>query len=203
MGLRAKKVARTRENIIAVAIELFEADGYDQTTMEAIAEAAEVGTSTLYRYFQAKDSILLGPFAPTGTFAEIVRTRPQDEELFDALTQSIRLVVAETASDPQVLRVRALLDQNPLPRARLWDFLAQQRALLEEAISERVGLPVDDLGIAVTARIALLVLELASDTWRGEVNGRSMSDITETIMEQLTSMSIFFTPASTQAVNRA
>ena len=58
MGLREVKAARTREHIVDVAIELFIAQGYDQTTMEQIAEKAEVAPSTLYRYFTSKDLLV-------------------------------------------------------------------------------------------------------------------------------------------------
>jgi AcrR family transcriptional regulator len=195
MGLRAKKVARTREDIIAAAIELFEVRGYEQTTMEAIAEAADIGTSTLYRYFSSKELILLGPFAPAGAFAEVVRSQPADEELFESLAHAIRYVVTETAANPQILRVRKLLDVNASPRARLWDLVAQQRALLEDAIGERTGLPSSDLRVALTARIALLVLELASDVWRGNSNEMSMSDVADEAMRQLSAMSMSFPAA--------
>ena len=196
MGLRAKKVARTREDIIAAAIDLFEARGYEQTTMEAIAEAADIGTSTLYRYFSSKELILLGPFAPAGALADVVRAQPADEELFESLAHAIRHVVAETAANPQLLRVRGLLDTNASPRARLWDLLAQQRTLLEEAVGERTGLPPTDLRVAITARIALLVLELASDVWRTNSREMSMRDVADEVMKQMSAMSISF-PATT------
>jgi AcrR family transcriptional regulator len=61
MGLREKKAKKTRERILEEALLLFKRDGYEQTSMEAIAEAAEVSPSTLYRYFLSKDLILLEP----------------------------------------------------------------------------------------------------------------------------------------------
>src|SRR3984893_3136175 len=61
VGLRERKAKKTRKPIFSEALQLFKRDGYEQTTMEAIAEAAEVSPSTLYRYFLTKDLILLDP----------------------------------------------------------------------------------------------------------------------------------------------
>ena len=62
MGLREKKEEKTRKRIVDEALLLFKHNGYEPTTMEAIAEAAEVSRATLYRYFPSKDLVLLDHF---------------------------------------------------------------------------------------------------------------------------------------------
>jgi AcrR family transcriptional regulator len=57
-GLREKKKARTKEEIFQVAIELFADKGYTQTTIEEIAEKAEVGVGTVYNYYGSKMGLL-------------------------------------------------------------------------------------------------------------------------------------------------
>lgn len=59
MGLRARKAARTRDEISRVAIGLFRARGFDAVTMTEIAEAAEVGRATLFAYFPVKEALVL------------------------------------------------------------------------------------------------------------------------------------------------
>jgi AcrR family transcriptional regulator len=55
----------TRERLAATALDLFEAHGYDATTVEDIARAAGVSHMTFFRYFPTKESVLLGdPFDP-------------------------------------------------------------------------------------------------------------------------------------------
>lgn len=44
-------------------LTLAERDGYDAATLEQVADRAEVGVSTIYRYFANKDAILLDPIA--------------------------------------------------------------------------------------------------------------------------------------------
>jgi AcrR family transcriptional regulator len=55
--LRQRKKARTARTIEQVATDLFERQGYDATTLEQIAEAAEVHKQTVLRYFKSKEDI--------------------------------------------------------------------------------------------------------------------------------------------------
>lgn len=57
--LRKRKKEKTRDAILAAAKQLFVARGFAATTMEEIAQAAEVGVGTLYNYFGAKGALLL------------------------------------------------------------------------------------------------------------------------------------------------
>jgi AcrR family transcriptional regulator len=58
-SLRQRNHERTRQRILEAALALFTADGYEQTTMDAIAERAEVGRATLFKYFPSKSSLVL------------------------------------------------------------------------------------------------------------------------------------------------
>ncbi|MEV0389499.1 TetR family transcriptional regulator [Nonomuraea sp. NPDC050643] len=64
-GLRERKKARTREAILREAFRLFRERGYNATTTEQIAEAAEVSPATFFRYFPTKeDLVTLDRFPP-------------------------------------------------------------------------------------------------------------------------------------------
>jgi len=65
MRLREKKAQKVREAIYDAMITLVEHGGYEAATLEQVAERAEVGISTLYRYYANKDAILLDPFERT------------------------------------------------------------------------------------------------------------------------------------------
>ena len=58
-GLRDRQKARRRDEIIAVAKELFTRAGIDATTMADIAAAAEVSAPTVFNYFGSKDGLLI------------------------------------------------------------------------------------------------------------------------------------------------
>jgi AcrR family transcriptional regulator len=57
-GLRERKKAKTKIAIQEHAVRLFRAQGYAATTVEQIAEAAEVSPSTVFRYFPTKEELV-------------------------------------------------------------------------------------------------------------------------------------------------
>lgn len=58
-GLRDRKKAKRRDDLIAAAIDLFETKGVDATTISDIAEACEVSPPTVFNYFGSKDGLLV------------------------------------------------------------------------------------------------------------------------------------------------
>ncbi len=62
LPLRERNRQRINQRIVSAATELFHTVGYDQTTMEAIADKAEVSRGTLFNYFPTKETLLI-PFA--------------------------------------------------------------------------------------------------------------------------------------------
>ncbi|WP_019854303.1 TetR family transcriptional regulator [Actinopolyspora mortivallis] len=59
-GRRAIKAARTRANIEAAALKLFHEQGFEATTIDQIAKAADIAPRTFFRYFPSKDAVLFG-----------------------------------------------------------------------------------------------------------------------------------------------
>jgi len=57
-GRRERRRAQTLDHVAATAMQLFEANGYDATTMEQIALQADVAKGTLYNHFATKEAIL-------------------------------------------------------------------------------------------------------------------------------------------------
>ncbi|TDB98478.1 TetR family transcriptional regulator [Nonomuraea longispora] len=73
-GLRERKKARTKETILREAFRLFRERGYNATTIDQIAEAAEVSPATFFRYFPTKeDLVTLDGFPP---FIEALHVQP-------------------------------------------------------------------------------------------------------------------------------
>ncbi len=58
LGLRERKKQTTRANIERAALELFAKQGYDETTLAEIADAAEIAPRTIFAYFESKEDIL-------------------------------------------------------------------------------------------------------------------------------------------------
>ena len=58
IGLRERKKARLRQQIIDTSIKLFRKHGYGQTRIDDIVQALEISQPTFFRYFPSKDAVL-------------------------------------------------------------------------------------------------------------------------------------------------
>lgn len=189
MGLREQKAQRTRAAILEAALDLFGEHGFEQTTMDQIAACAEVGVATVYRYFATKEQVLLDPVVQSrGALAAKVAARPFEESIEESLGRALLEYLDEYDRDAERwLRLRDLLDRAPGPRARLWDVLAQERMLLEEAIAARTGAAADDLRVVISAHTTMMVLELAVDLRRSPARPVTSVDAARDILDVLAS----------------
>ncbi|MEQ3553760.1 helix-turn-helix domain-containing protein [Pseudonocardia nematodicida] len=186
MGLREIKSARTRQRMVGVAVELFLEQGYDDTTMEQIAESAEAGTTTLYRYFPTKDLLLLDRLVGGPDLGERLRDRPSDEPVGEALAAVLRAAAADfDAPDLRIAEIRQLVDVTPVPRARLWDFHLSARTRLQDALAARMGRAAADLSVRLTATLALEILTLSDDHRRTRDHPTSHSAAIEDVLAGL------------------
>jgi AcrR family transcriptional regulator len=95
-GRRERKVLETRRTILTAARQLFEADGYAETTVERIAEAADVAPRTFFRYFPTKESLLFADFDTVRRemLARLTQ-RPADEDPLDSLAAALQWMAGE------------------------------------------------------------------------------------------------------------
>ncbi|MCL8024851.1 TetR/AcrR family transcriptional regulator [Nocardioides bruguierae] len=163
MGLREENAARTRRTILDVALGLFLDHGYESTTMEEIAAAAGVGSSTLYRYFASKDLLLVEPLQVVGRLADALLRRPEQEPIEVALGEMLLDVLAAPREHSLVTRAQAVVHATPSVRGRVLELVADERRELEQAVLARMGRERGDLQALMTARTAGLVLEYYSE----------------------------------------
>lgn len=165
-GLRELKKARTRAAIQRHALRLFREQGYDTTTVDQIAEAAEVAPSTVFRYFPTKEDLVLqDDYDPL--IIEAFRSQPLDVSPIQALRAAIREVfeqISESEGQAQADRL-ALIRTVPGLRAAMFDYLAGTVTLISAAMAERIGRKPDDfllrnftgaiMGVALSALLAV------------------------------------------------
>jgi len=76
--------------ITEVSLALFERDGYDATTVDAIAKAAGISRRTLFRYFPSKNDIVWGDFsAQVARFRDALFSAPAEEPTMQVLRRSV------------------------------------------------------------------------------------------------------------------
>ena len=162
LGLRERKKAKTRALIQQIALRLFRDQGYAATSIEQIAEAAEVSTTTVFRYFPTKPDLVISDDLDA-RFLEAARAQPADLNIVQLVRNSIRSVF----SAPTDLEMDTLWEREQMmwrePEVRTAMLAELVRTLREavEFVAERTGRPVDDDKVIATAG-ALIGVSLAA-----------------------------------------
>ncbi len=144
-GLRERKKAKTRAAIQEHALRLFQEQGYDATTVEQIAEAAEVSPSTFFRYFPTKEDVVLYDDLDPLVIAAF-EAQPPDLTPLQAMRGAMLAVF--TSIPPEEVAKQwergALILSAPELRMRFWDQIADAIQLLAALVAKRVGRRPDD-----------------------------------------------------------
>jgi len=165
-GLRERKKARTRAAIREHALRLFREQGYDATTVEQIAEAAEVSPSTFFRYYPTKEDVVLQDDMDL-LWMEMFRAQPADLGPIAAMREAIRVGFAALgAAEIQQLReAMDLAETVPAVRARMLEELARTTQIIAQAVAERSGKAATDFEVRV---VAGAVVGVAMAAWFDE-----------------------------------
>lgn len=86
MGLRERTRRAVQAELIDVAQRLFVEQGYENTTIEQIAEQAGISKRSFFRYFASKEAVVLAKYDTVGDdLVEALEARPIDEPLWLSL----------------------------------------------------------------------------------------------------------------------
>jgi len=151
-GLRERKKARTRAAIREHALRLFREQGYDATTVEQIAEAAEVSPSTFFRYFPTKEDVVLQDDLDL-VWMDAFRAQPRDLGPIAAMRAAVRAAFADLAADDleQLREAMDLAVAVPAVRARMLEEMARTSQRIAEAVAERSGRNAGDFTVRAVA----------------------------------------------------
>jgi AcrR family transcriptional regulator len=147
-GLRQRRKALTREEIIDAAIDLFERKGYEATTVDDIAEAADVSPRTFFRYFDSKFEVALAGKAPDGNDpAPYFTARPANETVLQAIRSTIREKLVKEAGTSDKLRTRQLrvVLKTPSLLAMAREHFHRGDDEMVRAVAARLGVDEDEL----------------------------------------------------------
>jgi AcrR family transcriptional regulator len=165
-GLRERQKAKTRAAIQHAALRLFRERGYEATTIEQIAEAAEVAPSTCFRYFPAKeDLVLTDDYDPL--IVEAFRSQPPGLNPVEGVRRALREVFAEVSEEDLAdMSERARLALAvPELRAAALDQFAQAIRHITELVARQAGRPEDDFAVRNLAGAILGVMISAEFYW--------------------------------------
>src|SRR4029077_10354819 len=147
-GLRERKKARTRASIREQALRLFREQGYHATTVEQIAEAAEVSPSTFFRYFPTKEDVVLQDDMEL-LWMDVFLAQPSDMGPIAALRAAIRAAFQGMGAE-ELGQLRETMDMAiavPAVRARMLAEFARTTQVIAQAVAERTGKDASDFAV--------------------------------------------------------
>lgn len=169
VGLRDRKKHRTRVAIEDAALDLFERQGYDATTVEQVAERAEVSTTTFFRYFPTKAEVVLsdqGQKLPA--LHQAILDRPAGESDLDAVRHAVleawvaEIDPARTARRAQAVAAAPVLQGLSYQNGIRW------LEVFTDALARRRGRRRPDDRSVLAARVVLSVLGSAVEGWMAD-----------------------------------
>lgn len=150
LGLRDRKKIKTRDAIRRAAMRLIKANGYTGTTIEQIAEAAEVSASTYFRYFPSKEMVLIANDLDQVTVDALAKQPPELSSV-QAFRCALETTLATLSKDEWEFERDRQLMVLTIPELLTAQFDEYRRtvARLAEADCRRLGRDPDDLEVRI------------------------------------------------------
>jgi AcrR family transcriptional regulator len=163
-GLRARARAAMRAEIAETAFALFVRNGFEQTTVDEIAEAAGLSRRSFFRYFPSKEDTVFGLLYDLGEeLAAAVVGRPAAEPAWHALRAACAVLIAPMLDrTDDAMALLRLINETPTLRARHQDKQDRWRKLLTEALRAR-SVPAFEADVLASA--ALAVFDVVCRQW--------------------------------------
>ena len=171
VGLRERKKAKTRAAVRAQAIRMFAEQGYAATTVEQIAEAAEISPSTFFGYFASKEMVIVADEYDQ-VILDAFRNQPAETPPIRAFRNSVKAAMAlipRTAAEEQQEYTRRVLTQTvPELRSAMLEQYSVSLDELAEIIAQRTGHTNSDLRVRVVAGALIGVgMAVMMESWGG------------------------------------
>ena len=175
-GLRERKKRATRIAIRDAGMTLFAGQGFARTTIDQIADAADVSRATVFSYFPTKEEIVFGDGAAAiDALADRVRDRTDDQTTIAV----VRHWLADLAGwfEPELVLQQRLAREVPVVGARRLQLFGAAERVIADALDEELGLE-DPLAARLAAAALVAALRVAEETAaaRMEQEDRALTD---------------------------
>ncbi len=169
LGLRDRKRARVRQELIDAAMSLFAERGFDAVTVDEIAEAADVAPRTFYRYFPAKEDVVTADGREaTALMIETLAARPPEEPPLVALREAMRPPTDLMEKSPRLCAGMQMMGSSTSLLANGMVTRAQAVDEVTRLLRERIGADEADIRPRVIAACVMASVSVAFDGWIAE-----------------------------------
>ena len=165
--LRERKRRVTLDRIAEVGLKLFVENGYEATTLDAIAAASGISRRTFFYYLRSKEDVLLAH--ESGNFPQALRPTflkqsPKQSPL-NAARKTFLALASMYQTQESIIADRILRSIEPL-RLRKEALLVQMEELLAEAMYEMWPDQNKRPALRMAAMMAIGALRFAKENWR-------------------------------------
>lgn len=171
-GLRERKRRETRQRIAEVGQRLFLADGYEATTLDAIAAEAGISRRAFFSFFKSKEDIILF-WQEAGSamlMGDLLKTSP-DMAPFDAVHDAMVRHIGRYTTE-QMTALDNLMRSSEVLMARKQAYYAQQEQVLFDTLCEVWRQPGRRLGLRMVAVLSIGAMKVALQAWREQTGPR-------------------------------
>ncbi len=178
-GLRERKKEQKRERLKQAAFDLFAERGFDDVTVDEVADRAEVSKSTLFRYFETKEDLLLvDARMHRDALLRALSDRPTDEPVLASLRYALQSLAADYQADRlrAVQRNRIIAESPALAARSLERQVAWEDGLAEVILPRLAGEADAETRAAVLAAAAMAVVRVATRRWIASDDDTEMID---------------------------
>ena len=168
LPLRERKKLRTRRALADAALRLFTEKGFGSTTLEEVAEEAEVSKSTFFRFFPAKEAAAIE--AETELWTAYL-TALAERELSGAILGELHQTLAEAVAglgpgwDERFIATRRLIAGEPALLAYVEHYRTGVERQVIDCLAGKLGLEPEDLRLQVLAELATTAFSVSGRHW--------------------------------------
>ncbi|WP_106349294.1 TetR/AcrR family transcriptional regulator [Antricoccus suffuscus] len=179
----------TPERLQTAALELFAAQGFEQTTAAQIARSVGLTERTFFRHFSDKrEALFYGQDLFAQAFLDGVAEAPPDAAPLDIVAAALRSA-ATLFPDERRTRSRirqSVIEQNPALQERERHKMSGIATTIADALRARA---ITDPAATLAAESGATVFGIAFTQWLVEGEKRSLADITADVLRELRNLS--------------
>lgn len=188
MGRRERKKLATRRLIRENALRLFATQGFEETTINDITEAADVAPRTFFLHYHSKEDVLLADSQQRlEMFEEALAQQPNDRTPLQAVHGALVHIAEHTPidRDEMLLRTR-LMEQAPSVKAEaLKDYAAFERIIVDDVVTRTGQTPAESPFALLLAAASMAAMRIAITMWCQQEDSESVRAFLDRTFEQL------------------
>ena len=168
LGLRARKRQQTRERLTRAAMALFLERGFEATTLDDIAAAADISRRSFFHHFASKEDVVFTwQEELSAALVAAVAARPATESMLTAAENAISAMVRQVDAN-EAIAMSCLKRDNPALRARDQVKYEKLERALAEALGKRAGVKAERVQARLVAMIATGAMRVGEEIWTSE-----------------------------------